>query len=732
MNEQNIREEYNHIVKLLQQRRLKEAIAQLEAYLYECTNWELRSTLDEIRTSYQFMLQYMKQGIDDPQRKSLYLKLLRQTWETAERGMHTLLGKTNATYYHFLRNKRRDLSHEYGMAAKLKELEAFSDEIAVCRLEPRNKELLQQTLKRHESANQYLFAGTWSNDEWTQEEDDLAHQYLASEMLPTNDLCLFTSAVTLSLLHCFDATKVLWLIDAYGHRHVFVAQRALVGLLLVLHTHAKRISLYPGVESRLSLLCEETSFGKDANRVYIQLLRSRETEKIDKKMREEIIPEMMKNVNLMRNMKYGLDEKAMDENDINPDWEKSFEESGLGDKIREMNELQMEGADVYMSSFAQLKHFPFFNEPHNWFYPFDKLHSAVVNEFGLDSESENSMLSLLLQSGFFCNSDKYSLCFIMAQIPSSQRSMMLNQMTQQNLNEMMDNEKSAALMKFAQRPEVVSNQYIHDLYRFFKLSRLRNELHNPFDDEIALHCIPALQAVLQQPQHLKEVADFHFKKQHYPEAAALYKKLTTDLQDADLYQKLGFCLQKEKRYREAIDTYRMADVLKPDHIWTLRHLATCCRLGRNYKEAIDYYKKVEEMQPENVNILFFIGTCLAELERYDEALQYFFKLDFMEENNLKAWRAIGWCSFVCGKHEQAMRYYNRLLAEVPTSTDYLNTGHTAWVLGQLQQAVEYYAKAILTEGNRATFLEMFEKDKEFLLQKGIAEDDIPLVLDMIL
>lgn len=76
---------------------------------------------------------------------------------------------------------------------------------------------------------------------------------------------------------------------------------------------------------------------------------------------------MMRNVNIMRNMKFGFEET--DENDRNPDWEQAFEQSGLGDKIREMNDLQLEGADVYMSTFAQLKGYPFFREPHNWFYP---------------------------------------------------------------------------------------------------------------------------------------------------------------------------------------------------------------------------------------------------------------------------------------------------------------------------------------------------------------------------
>lgn len=85
--------------------------------------------------------------------------------------------------------------------------------------------------------------------------------------------------------------------------------------------HPTRLSLYPELTARLSLLNEDSSFGKQLNRIYIELLRSQETEKIDKKMREEIIPEMMRNVNIMRNMKFGFEENP-EENDLNPDWEK--------------------------------------------------------------------------------------------------------------------------------------------------------------------------------------------------------------------------------------------------------------------------------------------------------------------------------------------------------------------------------------------------------------------------
>ncbi len=82
----------------------------------------------------------------------------------------------------------------------------------------------------------------------------------------------------------------------------------MVGIAFALLFHPTRLSLYPELTARLSLLNEDGSFGKQLNRIYIELLRSQETEKIDKKMREEMIPQMMRNVNIMRNMKFGFED----------------------------------------------------------------------------------------------------------------------------------------------------------------------------------------------------------------------------------------------------------------------------------------------------------------------------------------------------------------------------------------------------------------------------------------
>lgn len=729
MNEQTIQEQYLHIIQLLEQQRLKEAQTQLEAYLYNCNDWTLRTRLEQTQASYQYMLQYMRQGVTDVERPQLYARLLRTTWEIADQTRLHLLDGASFRYYNSLHRNRQSLVTG-DLPTWLKTLEAFPDDIAVCRLMPDNEAAAEAATRRREESHRNLFLSIWSSSEWSSGEFQEAREYLHSELLPSTDLCLMVSAVTLSLTECFDLHKVTWILDAFSHDELHVRQRALVGIALILHLHHKRLHLYPEVTTRLACLDEEGNFGLILNRVYIQLLRSQETEKIDKKMREEIIPGMMKNIDLIQGMKFGLDENGTEEEDCTADWEEVMEKSGLGDQLRTMTDLQMEGADVHMSSFSQLKKFPFFNNSCNWLFPFDRTHSDIIRLFGLNSKEP--LLRLITTGGFFCESDKYSLCLVLNQVPREHRNSMMNQLTTPD-GEELDEARMAELSEMASLSYVVSNHYIHDLYRFFKLSPKHNEMHDIFKDEFRLFDLPVLRDILYKPVHLKAVADFLFAKEHIGRALEIYRRLTElDGVNADIYQKIGYCLQREERYDEAIEAYRTADILKPDHLWTIRHLATCYRRKGDFRNALECYTKAQAMQPENRNVIFFVGSCLAELGRHDEALQQFFRLDLMEENNVKAWRAIAWCSFLCRKYEQAIRYYEKVLQQDPRPTDFLNAGHAYLVTGQTELCVEHYSKGCLRSGNRAEFIELFRKDEAILLQHGVTREDLPLIMDMTL
>ena len=733
MNEQNIYEAYQCIVSLLEEQRLKEAHRQLQSLLDTCADYNLQNRLEQTATAYQFMLKYLQQGSEDPDRHKLYLHFCGETWEIADQTCLLLLDSVSPDYYHSLRRTRQRMPSTQSLTERLHVLEAFNDDMSLCQLMPQDRQMLDNALARHENTNKQLFLDTWINSQWTAGEAQEADAFLHSEQLTTTDLCLFVSAVTLSLQACFDARKLKWLLDACHAADVHPSQRALVGVALTLHRYPNRLPFYPALTAQLMLMDEDGRLSRRLNNIYIQLLRSQETENINRKMREEIIPEMMKNVERMRNLKFGFEESG-EENDLNPDWEKMFAQPELSDKLREMGDLQMEGSDIYMGAFAQLKRLPFFKDLPHWFYPFDRRHSAVMHIFDKqDATDGKTIADFLLQEGVLCDSDKYSMVFMLNGMPEAQRRMTFDQIAAQMPDEAMENLQNELQNKRDIQPDIVSNLYIHDLYRFFKLNPRRKEMHDIFQDEIALHSIPTLAPLLDKPELLKAVADFHFSKAHHADAIELYGQvIATGGADADIFQRMGYCYQKEKHYSEAIDAYQKADILKPDNVWNIRHLATCYRLTHDYETALEYYRKAATMQADNRNVLFYTGSCLAELERYEDALQYFFQLDLMEnDGNVKTWRAIAWCSFVGGKNEQAEKYYEKILASPsPVAADYLNAGHVAWKEGNLELAVSRYGAAARKYEKQAIFLQQFNKDKEILARMGLRTEDIPLLADL--
>ena len=81
--------------------------------------------------------------------------------------------------------------------------------------------------------------------------------------------------------------------------------------------------------------------------------------------------------------------------------------------------------------------------------------------------------------------------------------------------------------------------------------------------------------------------------------------------------------------------------------------------------------------------------------------------------------------------DETIKEVEKIIEQKPLAIDYMNAGHVAWVMGDIQKASVFYGKAITASGNRERFLEMFHKDEEALLTQGIREEDIPLMLDLL-
>ena len=76
---------YKDIIQLLDQKRLKEAFAQLGSLASETNNWTLTSEVETLQNTYGYMLQYAAQGTEDPQQGKMYAHLYRKGYELADR-----------------------------------------------------------------------------------------------------------------------------------------------------------------------------------------------------------------------------------------------------------------------------------------------------------------------------------------------------------------------------------------------------------------------------------------------------------------------------------------------------------------------------------------------------------------------------------------------------------------------------------------------------------------------
>ena len=230
------------------------------------------------------------------------------------------------------------------------------------------------------------------------------------------------SAVTMGFMEMYDPQKCLFLFDAYAHPSNVVNQRAVVGIVMGCLMHDNRMRNCGEIRDCVQSFEENEEFKKELQCAQMQILRSRETEKISKFMNEEFIPEMLKNP-ILKKDKTGLDSLAV-EDAMNPEWEKWMESKDVKSKMNIMNQLYTTGADIHMASFANMKNFPFFREMSNWFLPLDPKHPDIASAVMDEETSSLQIMQQMIEGSEFCDSDSYSLYLFLSNLPQGTRQMM--------------------------------------------------------------------------------------------------------------------------------------------------------------------------------------------------------------------------------------------------------------------------------------------------------------------
>ena len=732
MTNPEIQRKTDNIATFLEKKRLKDVFSTIAELVTSLNDWSLKEELERTETTYKYMLQYMVKGADDPNRQKVYNDLLRNIYELADKTTAQLRKQDDNRYYY---QSKRNLSLTPLLPYQdmVSTLEDIASQLSLSELleDAQTQENAIARQKELENISIQLFKKVWLSSLLTEEESNILRGILQSNLLPLQSQILLVSALILSLQEGFDKEKILLLLDAYEQKEEEINQRALVGLLLILYAYNKRLHLYPTIGNRIQHLAENIQFPKDIHNIIKQFIQTKETEKISKKIRDELIPEMMKispKISQKINLEDLIDQDSLE--DKNPEWKDILEEAGLSDKLQEISELQMEGADIMHSSFSSLKTYPFFYELSNWFLPFTASHSELSELRNSDFEAT---MTSLAQVGHLCNSDKYSLFFTFLQMPASYRKMMSSQMIS-DAAEMMKQQNEAAVIPQAMTRAMISNQYIHDLYRFYKVHPRRTDFEDIFASPLSFHKAENIWEIIADPQMRLSIGEYYFIKNQFADAAELFEQLTGQEQDdAILFQKIGYCRQMMGQTDEALQAYLKSELIATNsNLWTMKKIAACHRILKQPQEALSYYQKVEALTPDNLSVQLNIGHCYLELKQYKEALKTYFKVEYLSKDSAKAWRPIAWCSFLTGKMEQAVQYYERILSTTPEMSDFLNFGHVLLATKNNKEAIKQYKSAILSsKSSKEKFLEAFYADVPELLLSGVAEEDIPILLDQV-
>ncbi len=728
MNISDIKRQQEVIEQALTEKRIKDALSLLGKLTRSNHGANLIDEQYNLEFTYKSMLKYTVEGVNDPERQKVYNNILTSCYQLSDDLFTSILNnQSSSIFYETRRSIGSDISSNLTQI-----IEKFYSELT-------QKHMTEQA-GIHSNDNNHtstlLFNILWVSPTLTNEASEAIKNLIQNESVPFGYRSIFVSALTIGTLKEFNLSKILILFDLINDPETEVSQRAITGILLILFKYDDRIKLYSEITSRLSLALDNKELLNNIVTIAVHLIRTRETEKISKKLTDEIIPEVVKMKPNLRN-KLDLDNmlgEKFNEGE-NPEWEDFFKDSpDLMNKLEEITELQMEGADVFLNTFKMLKHFSFFNTLSNWLLPFylDNQELKLVLKDDSSIFSSKSIQESLANSSFLCNSDKYSLFLSIPHMPKFQKDMMGN-MLQQQLEQMEDIEKDEKLLNSGKDKSIISNRYIQDLYRFYKLHPQHPQFEDVFSWRMDFHNKWFFNQMVKNDTQLRQIAEFFFKKEYYQEASEVFEIIEKqEGENIEVIQKRGYCQQQLKNYNKALNEYLKADILKPEQIWTTKKIALMYKLLKMPDKALEYYHIAEKLRPEDLHTQASIGHCHLDLKDYSQALKYYFKVEYLDQSNTKVWRPIAWCSFVVGNLDQAEKYYQKLLISSSGKHDLINIGHVFWCKNNRKEALKFYQKAILQMNNNINeFFDTLNEDAPVLIKNGINEQDIPIMMDQL-
>lgn len=722
MEIKNIIKESESIKRLIKDQHLFEAITKIEALSKIANKWYVYDKLKRLQETYKYMLHYWSEGVEDSNRKNLLFDLKEDLYRLNDSIEFELRLADDYSIY-FEQRRIFDTTNK-NLSTTLSDYYSTLREYSVM---IESNQYDKSLAEKMENITTDIFNYLWLTPFISTEDDLSIRELLNDNTINKNHKSFISSALLLGELAYYDKKKLLILLDNYINRQCL---HSLVSIVLIMTMYEDRINSDDAISQRVDLMSQSDKFIGDLKNVVLSLIKTKDTERINKKMRDEVIPEIMKLqpqiINRFKDTDRELDIYSMEGN---PEWQDMLEKSGISDKLKELSEMQSDGADVMMIAFSNLKNFDFFSKVSNWLLPFD-INNSHLEE--LQHVNNNNLMTIINNDAMMCDSDRYSFALSICKMPEQQRTIIIQQMDAQ-ISQFNEEKQTSLQLSYQNNESHTITKYVRDIYRFFKLYPRRKNFNDPFSINFDITKLSFLSKYLQNNQLIELIAEFYFSRKYYEDALRLFLILEKKVTDASLYQKIAYCYQAEKNIYLALKYYKKAEILLSDNLWLIKKIAICNKNLGQYAEAIKYYRKALEYDSENLKLVMTLGHCLLENNEIDEALQCYYKVEYLDENSSKAIRPIAWCEFLSKHYDKSHQYYTRILNDNPTESDYLNIGHLFLVEGNIKEAINYYKQCVISMNNNFDeFTKIFSADISQLTKMGINIEDIPFIRDKVL
>ncbi len=725
MNVNDIKAFQSSTAKLIREGSLHDAFAAMRSFSEGNMTWEITSAIDRLEQNYAYMLRYMAQGVEDPDQQTIHQGIADEARAIADLlTRRALLSATPSLYY----NTARSLATRPG--------ETIAALIAQYRNEQRRLANDFESIadprrtRTSEQIARYIFDRIWTTHPLSAEDISATKELLLSSSMPDHLRSAAASALALGAMEFYDVHRLELLLQTYIESdNAEVGLRALVGFLMLMFRYRRR-SVARSLADTLAVAKEQPSWQYDLKAATIELMRTRDTQRISDKLSKDILPTLSKIVPKIQDIS---DQGSINPESLmeggNPDWEEFLERDGINDKLREMSEIQAEGGDIYMGSFSHLKQFPFFNDVANWFLPFYPEHSLVAEA----DNFEGSVSRLIERMPFLCDSDKYSVMLSLASVPQSKRDAMtgaMNLETDQMREMLSEVEKASA----ATARKSIINNYVRDLYRFHQLFRRKGEFFNAFAHVVNLLEINLLADDFTDVETLTVIAEFCIRHGFWPDACSLLKRIDSLADpDSSRAQKIAYCLDRMGEYVEAISYYEEAEMLGGSGEWLMGRMARTFRRIGKHQRAIDCYKRLLEAKPDDVATVVELANTYLDARQPAEAERCYHQASYLDEGNATARRGLAWSLFLNRKFEAAAAVYDKILADDPVSEDYLNAAHTARARGNMGNAIGLYLRYVSAEsGDVEALLKALASDNRWLVDVGVDVSQNKLITEAVL